>query len=166
MAARFISITDFIGEYNINDQYFDEEIVESTEEQILRDLLGNTLYDEFIADLVDGEPQAQKWIDFKDGKDYEDTIRMHYQGITEMLVAFSYYALIQWVTNSNSTGFTKNDNQNSKVFNKFEADSLSYSRYNLGVNFYVQAERFLAFYPDDYTPWNHKQKSYKTLIRY
>lgn len=167
MAARFINHDSFTGFYKIDESYYNSDIVEQVEESILRDLLGNTLYNAFIADLDESnEPQTQKWIDFKNGKDYTDTILIHYTGIEKMLVAFAFYTLILEVNENSSTGFTKNSNQNSRVYNEFEKRSLAYKSYNFGVNFYAQAERFLAFYPDDFTEWYHKTKSYKNLINY
>lgn len=166
MAARFIDIDNFTGFYEINESYYDSVIVADVEEQILRDLLGNTLYSAFIADLTDNEPKTQKWINFKDGEDYTDTILIHYKGISEMLVAFAFSALVIDVNNSNSTGFTKNLNQNSRVYNSYEREQLSNKAYNKGVNFYVQCEKFLSNYPDDFTDWYHKQKAYKNLIKY
>jgi hypothetical protein len=167
MAARFIDIDNFTGFYEVNEDFYNDNIVEKEEEKILRDLLGNTLYDAFIADLdVDNDPQTQKWIDFKDGVDYTDSILIHYTGIIEMLVAFAFYALIIDNNNSNATGFTKNANQNSRVLNEYEKKSLAYDSYNRGVNFYVQSERYLSSFPDDYEEWYHKTKTYKHLIDY
>lgn len=167
MAARFIDIDDFIGFYKIDENLYDSDIVEKTEESVLRDLLGNTLYTEFINDL-DGsnEPQTQKWKDFKDGKDYTDSILINYVGISEMLVAFCFYALILDNYESSSTGFTKNLNQNSRVFNEHEKKALAYKSYNKGVNFYTQSEKFIEFYSTSFENWYHKTKSYKHLIDY
>jgi len=167
MAAKFIDINDFTGFYEVEEDFYNSDIVEKTEESILRDLLGNTLYAAFIADLNPSfVPQTQKWIDFRNGKDYTDDILMHYVGISEMIVAFSFYALITDTNNSNSTGFTKNNNENSTILNNYEKKVLAYNSYNRGVNLYIQAERFLSFYPDDFTNWYHKQKAYKKLINY
>lgn len=167
MAARFIDIDDFTGFYKIDDQLYDSDIVESKEESILRDLLGNTLYDEFIDDLDENnEPQTQKWIDFKDGKNFTDSILINYTGITEMLVAFCFYALILDNYESSSTGFTKNQNENSRPFNEFEKRQLAYSSYNKGVSFYMQSERFLEYYSSSFENWYHKLKSFKHLINY
>jgi len=167
MAARFIDIDDFTGFYAINDSFYDADIVETTEENILRDLLGNTLYDAFIADLdVSDEPQTAKWIDFKDGIDYTDSFLINYTGIKQMLVAFAFYALVLDVNNSNSTGFTNNRNQNSELLSDNEKKSLAYKSYNFGVNFYCQAENYLVSFPDDYEDWYHKTKTYKNLINY
>lgn len=167
MATRFIDHNNFTGFYEIDDGYYNEVIVEKVEESILRDLLGNTLYSEFIADLDESnEPQTQKWIDFKDGKDYTDTILINYTGIDKMLVAFAFYTLILEINESSSSGFTKSLNQNSRVLNDFEKKALAYKSYNFGVNFYSQAERFLEFNPSDYSSWYHKTKTYKNLINY
>ncbi len=167
MAARFIDINDFTGFYEVEEDFYNDDIIEETEEDTLRDLLGNTLYNAFIADL-DGndEPITQKWIDFKDGKDYMDGFLIHYTGISEMLVAFAFYALIIDTNNSNSTGFTKNRNENSVILNEYEKRVLAYKAYNKGVNLYMQSEGFLNFYPDDFADWYHKQKAYKNLINY
>lgn len=167
MAARFIDISNFTGFYKINEGFYDSDIVETTEEDILRDLLGNTLYDAFIADLdVDDDPQTQIWKDFKDGVEYTDGFLINYTGIEQMLVAFAFYALVLDVNNSNSTGFTNNQNQNSELLSDYEKKSLAYKSYNFGVNFYSQAENYLVSFPDDYEDWFHKTKTYKNLINY
>lgn len=166
MAARFIDISDFIGFYKVDENFYDSDIVEKIEEETLRDLLGNSLYDDFISDLVDDEPVSQIWIDFKDGMDYTDETLIHYKGISEMLVAFAFYALIMDANNSSSSGFTKNLNQNSRVLNEFEKRMLAFKAWNLGVNLYMQAEEYLSFYPDSYQNWDHKTKAFKNLITY
>ena len=67
----FLTPSDFTGFYQIsngataqNDNI--EAYIASTEPKFLRDLLGNTLYELFVADLVANVPQTQRFIDIFD----------------------------------------------------------------------------------------------------
>lgn len=168
MAARFISITDFAtGQYSVDENFFDATVVEKEEKKILRDLLGDYQYGLFIADCGSGKvPATQKYKDLLNGKTYVNGYTIIYEGLIEMLVAFSFSALVREHKNSNGTGFTKNVNQNSVVFNQFEYEQLANKAYNNGVNLYNQAREFLYFYNVNYTDWLVKVKNYRNLINY
>lgn len=167
MAARFISISNFTGQYDIDENYFDATIVEKEEERILRDLLGDYQYRLFITDCGTGAiPATQKYKDLLNGKTYTDGIEIAYKGLIEMLVAFSFSAIIRGSTVSTGTGFVKSNNQNSRVLNRFELEQLANKTYNNGVNMYQQAQKFILFYNSDYTNWTSKVKNYRKLIDY
>lgn len=167
MAARFITISNFTGIYSVDESYFDTTIVEKTEEHILRDLLGDYQYRLFIADCGSGSvPATQKYKDLLNGKTYTDGFEKAYKGLVEMLAAFSFSALIREKSESNSTGFTKNLNQNSRVLNKFELEQLANKAYNNGVNLYQQAQSYILFYNSDFVSWISKRKDFRNLIQY
>lgn len=166
MAARFISISNFTGQYDIDENYFDATIAEKEEERILRDLLGDYQYRLFIADCALAVPATQKYKDLLNGKTYTDGFEIAYKGLIEMLVAFSFSAIIRGSNVSTGTGFVKSNNQNSRVLNRWELDQLANKSYNNGVNLYQQAQKFILFYNSDYVNWKTKVKNYRKLIDY
>lgn len=167
MAARFITHDNFTGVYNIDENYYDSTIAEDIEKEVLTDLLGVNYYNDFIADLNEGNvPQTAIWIKFKGGEEYIDSFLIRYTGIIEMLVAFIYYEIVKSKEFSVSTGFIAPSNENSRVKSKLEMAQIANKRYNRGVNLYVQAEQWILFNNASFPDWRHKTKSYKNLIDY
>lgn len=167
MAARFIDINDFSGQFDVDENFFDETIVEKEEEQILRDLLGDYQYRLFIADCGDDdEPATLKYEYLLNGSIYTNGYEIDYKGLIDMLVAFCFSQLVREVRSTTGTGFVKPDNQNSRPLNSFEKKALANSAYNIGVNYYKQAQEYILFNNADFLRWNTKVKNYRNLIEY
>lgn len=60
--------------------------VQATEQDLLRGILGTTLYNAYVAGIGAGSP-AQKWVDLRDGSDYTYSgVEYHFKGLDAMLV--------------------------------------------------------------------------------
>ena len=69
----FIDSTYFVGEINIPNASTDTSLTQAIpqyEKEILIKLLGYKLYSLLIADLSDGVPQTQKYLDLVNGKEF------------------------------------------------------------------------------------------------
>lgn len=67
------------------------EFISNMEAQILRDVLGNALYEEFITAISTSSPD-QKWVDLKNGKNYEgdNEVLYRYAGVKSFLIPAIY----------------------------------------------------------------------------
>lgn len=180
---RFSDINDYIGEINLdlsNDSnvlaHF-EAIGDMVEEDILRDLLDDKLYNSFIADLdVNNDPQTQLYIDLLDGKTYTKPSgkTVDYDGLKRMLRYFiwAYYQDEIW-SNNVSTGQIINANENSTKVNRSDLRKLRAKKYNHAIKLYNEAIQYLidereTYFPNgttDYQFWYPKSKTYIGVIR-
>lgn len=94
----FVTATDFnTPPYNIaniesNNSF--QDFVDAAEEDVLRKLLGNTLYDDFIAGL-DVDPVDTKWEALRDGADYQYKLKNYkWVGMKKMLIPYIFQ---QWI---------------------------------------------------------------------
>lgn len=168
MAANFISISDFVNDYDISLQNADtlsyfEWLMEDKEKTYLKLILGLIQYKELIDDLVDGEPITQKWIDFVLGKEYTYNENLiEYQGVKSFLVPLIYadYHEKTWdrITQYGTTEF---DGKTPSL----KSNSLLYSVYNSGVEKYNEAISFMYANPTVYT-LTYKFITPKQVIRY
>lgn len=88
---------------NINDI---QEYIDEHEPIILRRILSYALYKEFSAALEGGSP-AQKWIDLRDGAEYNDACGdlEKYDGISLIIADYVYYNIIASIqTNATDSG--------------------------------------------------------------
>lgn len=122
----FSTRADFVGQVNIPFSVHDtdfEYIANSIEIKKLKDLLGDWLYSKFIADLKNGEPQTQMYIDLLNGKEYTDTNGKFviYTGLKEMLVKYIFclYKLQNDVFNT-SLNVVQPNNENSRPISRSE----------------------------------------------
>lgn len=89
--------------YLIPNVTTDEDIdyttyIESEEEDILRTILGDALYEEFKAGLAVLPTVDQKWIDLRDGKVYNYNSKPYtYRGIKYVLKPYIYS---QWISDN------------------------------------------------------------------
>lgn len=170
-------VNDFIGEINL-DLNNDSNVIDNFErlgtihqKDILRDVLGDKLYNELINDLDgSGNPQTQKFIDLVDGKTYERPSGKEkiYEGLIRMLnyMVYSYYLKKTWSNNS-STGQLTNVNQNSEKLNRSDLRKEISIIYNQGIGLYNDViiyldDEYETYFPDnnDYAFWNPKHKKY------
>ena len=99
-------VSDYIGYFKLaKNKHNTDDIqayIDRFEEIVLRELF-QCDYDEFIADLVDGVPQSDKWLDLFN-KFYDcDNCRDYFsQGIKDMLLCyvFYYYSSESYVQNT------------------------------------------------------------------
>lgn len=141
--------TDFIGEIEIH--FSSLGVIESAaklgrysyvETEILVELLGYDLYKSFVAGIAEIIP-AQKWLDLRDGKDYQVTnkngqlVYIKWGGIREMLKYFVYaeYKKMERTT-AVVNGETKNNYQNGESANDSFFLTKYMNAYNKGVYLY------------------------------
>jgi len=177
MSLLFIDVNDFVGEINL-DLSNDSNVIDNfeslgrqIEDDLLRDLLDDKLYNELLADLDgSGNPQTQKFIDLVDGKTYlrPSGKTKIYEGLKRMLRYFVYegYLEFQWSSNVN-TGQITNINENSLKVNRADLRKVRSRIQNKGVNLYNSAKVYLNdeyevyFTGDnDYGFWSPKKKAF------
>jgi len=99
-----VELTDFLERpYRIPHQEESTDLqafVTAKSEELLRGVLGTTLYNSYVAGIAAGSP-AQKWVDLRDGKDYTYAgITYRFSGLDNLLVP-GIFAL--WVKETNET---------------------------------------------------------------
>lgn len=85
-----VELTDFLERpYRIPHQEEStdlEAFIQSKEAELLRDILGTTLYNAYTTGIAAGSP-AQKWVDLRDGKDYTyANVLYRFHGLDTLLV--------------------------------------------------------------------------------
>lgn len=180
MSLLFVDVNDFIGEINLdlsNDTNVlanFEALGRQIEDDVLKDVLGDKLYNLLIADLVGGVPQAQLYKDLVDGKTYDRPSGKEkiYEGLKRMLRYFVYsgYLDYQWSANS-STGQLTNINQNSEKINRSDLRKVISRIYNKGVSLYNDVIIYLddeheTYFTgsNEYGFWTPKAKKYMGRI--
>jgi len=144
----FLSLADFTGECSLSQSRYGKTdsdlIIASTEERILKDLLGDDLYLKLIADL-DGSyvPQTQKYQRLVNGYDYTVTnaygvtVTVNYKGIKPMLKYFTYYDILLSKDNQASdVGQVEPVQENSQRMAKNQLNRILRTAYNKGVALY------------------------------
>lgn len=156
----FTVITDFVGIYAMSKNKFDNEKIElyipQIETIVLRELLGDELYNEFIADTdALGVPQTQKFIDLLNGGvtyDFKpicdpfggDTVLRNYDGWREMLKGFVYYFFVRDNQADNTpAGTTGNMNLNSRQLTQLAINDDIHVRYNKAAQLYRRSIDFI-----------------------
>lgn len=168
----FVTSTDFIGFYQIakpNSHKIGElqSYIDNVEPNVLRDLLGCDLYTLFIADLVGGIPQTQRFIDIFNSFCFDDGVNSGCQhrssGMVTMLKGFVYYNYVRDADYFNTiSGNVKNDFTNSSSIN-----SMMYGldeRHNVALSTYEQIQWFIFDNSTDYPEYNGLNKSIQTWL--
>lgn len=144
-----IQISDFQkGEYRIPTTSFQEdslqEYIDKYERHYLIRLFGRELYDLFIADLVSGVPQTQRFVDvfnettFQDDCDFCDSY-----GIKEMLKGFIYFHYVRHTFTRNTTnGVKQTKSENSDSLQNVSSDLVS--RHNGSVRILKCIQRIMC----------------------
>jgi len=138
----FNTIQDFTGETNISQNKYTkidyENIITSTEERILKDLLGEDLYLKLIA-----TPAVAPYLELVNGTTYavvnEDgvTVNVNYQGIKKMLKYFTYVEILRFQKSENTEVGQVDPQQNNSV--RLPENNLSkkiMDSYNKGIDLY------------------------------
>ena len=158
---KFLDQSQFTGEINILfqsdsiDKQF-SDFAATFEKDVLTELLGITLYNEFIADINENNvPQTQKFIDLLNGVVYnlESNGRpIEYKGLLLMLQYLVFDAFIQ----SRNFTFTPNgtlsvDTENTKQVSNYDTKyKATRNIYNKGVRMYNEAILFVYEKRNDY----------------
>lgn len=167
----FTTTTDYTGFYQISGNSFSSDeleiYIDSIEPDVLRDLLGCDLYDLFIADLVGGVPQTQRFIDIYNSFCYDDgnTNGTQYKskGIKEMLKGFVYYSYVSDSDFANIiSGNIKNTFSNSERATGVEFGLRD--RYNTSLLTYEAIQWFICDNSATYPEFNGMTKEFITWL--
>jgi hypothetical protein len=127
-----------------------QEYIDKFEVDYLQDLLGCELYDLFVADLLNGVPQTQIYIDIYEPFCKDDNCgRWRSEGIVKMVEKFIFwkYTRDQKVKNTN-TGNIVNSNEVSREAEFSE--SRIYTVYNEGICSYDAIQWYICDNLTDY----------------
>ena len=146
--SDIIQSTDFLsGPYSIpQDECSNiQPWIDKYEKQYLIELLGCELYDLFIADLVDGVPQTQRFIDiYNEFCIDDDSCVRRSEGMKEMVKQLVYFYIMRDLpVRKTQTGVYFNNNEVS--------NGPTYSNFNLieGFNDGVRNYHEIQWYIDD-----------------
>jgi len=128
---------DFVGEFQISTDKYSKDVLDGYitryENKFINQLLGCELAELFIADLVNGVPQDQRFIDiFEPFCKQEDTWIWESAGMKEMLIGMIYFELVK----NNNTYVATGGNKAKLAENSKIAGSIwhnVYARWNLSV---------------------------------
>lgn len=159
----FISTFDFLGDIKISQNSKEsadlQSYIDQTQERVLRDLLGDTEYNNFIADLISEVPQTQKWIKFFNGFTWQndDEYDNNYTGIKQFLRYFTYFEFVRNLNAKTTTvGIQFADAENSLQATQIQSNVVTEQRFNKGVELYHSATKMLLYYEE-------RTESYTTI---
>lgn len=94
---NLVSQADFIDQIAIPQDYWNANaatltnLIAKGQQELLRKLLGNTLYEAFETGLAAGSPE-QRWTDLRDGVSYTvGSLRWQFVGVKSMVKDYVYY---------------------------------------------------------------------------
>ena len=128
-----------------------QDDIEITEDQILEELLGAKLYNEFQTDLAilgTGSATANKWVDLLEGTTYEPADcpdeDVNYKGLRRMLKLFIHWEYSRhYPVKRVSTGPVSINKENSSPATPATANARLVNKYNIGVGLYKKAQDFV-----------------------
>jgi hypothetical protein len=140
---NLITKADFIGSLllpvaNPTDETTLNNIINSTQAEYLRLLLGNVEYNRLLADLdVNGEPETAKYNTLLNGSTFVvDGNTIYFDGFKEALKYFVYYEFLKFnhskLTSSGNKQFNGNNSENSFADINYKVAV----NYNKGVDLY------------------------------
>jgi hypothetical protein len=170
---QIISLQDFeSGKFAIStNQYTTADLVkygDTYELNYLEDLLGVELAKLLLADLVNGVPQTQRFIDIfnRISMDYEqsgDGCVLRSEGIPAILIGFVWCEFVKDQNAKNTiAGTTQNEQEVSKVMSFRNAQFIE--RYNTTLNSYTSLQIYIAENITVYPEFNGMMKRPKTII--
>ena len=164
-----IQISDFKGEVAITKTSYNSDdvqtYIDNTSKEVLRKLMGDKLYSEYLADLDgNGDPQTQKFIDLVDGKTYENSCgrTVIYEGLKKFLLYFIWHDYQLGIIYKNAgAGTHRQDNENSNKPSWYQLSSEAKRVHDKGVPYFKSAWRFIyefrsTYFPDDEADWTYK----------
>ena len=150
------------GKYELHKGMYEQQkinqYIDKYEKMYMVQLLGATLYKEFVADLVAGVPQTQKFIDI-----YNEFIEdsgcgvLMSDGMIEMILGFIYFEYLKdqinqvWVS-----GVVAPSGENSK--NASTLNQQIYTRYNGALKTYRAIQQYICDNGNNYTDFNGIKK--------
>lgn len=150
---NLISKNDFESTFQVyagtpETESFLDDVIERYQPKILRNILGEIEYQNFVADFTDGVPGTTKWLNFLNGETYTyNSVSYVYEGIKPVLVRFIYYYWhLENMTIPGETGQLKPEYQKIRqVINPFK----SVSAWNDAIDLVQGSD---AYYP---TVWKY-----------
>ena len=168
MATIFLQPSDFKGRFAIGQNGFSaddlDDFIEFYEKDYLTDLLGCELFDLFIADLDQGVPQTQIYIDIFEEicVDLECGI-IKSQGMIAMLKAFIYFEFARKSDDRVTiSGNIRGSSDNSKKPTQRQASL--YLFHNEGLDSYKNIQLFIVENEEDYPEFNGQPKDTATWL--
>jgi hypothetical protein len=172
-----LSINDFVGKYQLSTGMYDQaklqDYINRYEPRYLKELLGVSLYNDFMADLLNNAPQSPNFqVIFNPLSEdmgynfyyfngiYEGVNQIDSEGIKEMLKGFVYFEYAKDLVNTMTPfGNVKQVSENSEVANTLF--SMMYTRYNEAIRSYNSIRSFIKYISNpplgqivDFTIWN------------
>ena len=165
MTTQIVLYTDMIGYKSLSipstDNYEDfNAIALDTQNFVLKELLGDELYNDFSSDFDAGSgvPTEQKnldllngvtWTDVVNPDDTTENIINNNEGI---LAAWKYFVYREWLNQapyvSNFTGKKTNNAINGEPLDRQNLNIETQNRYNKGVDIYETVRSFIEYYKD------------------
>jgi hypothetical protein len=145
----FLTPTDFTGKYELHTGMYDtaklQSYIDKYEVRYLRELLGVTLYNEFVSDLtIQYVPKSPNFLQLYNpfAEDVNMYQMLESDGMLEMLKGFIYFEYSKDLMMQQTTyGGVQQTAENSKVLNTLQ--SLIYNRYNEAVRTYRAIQDYI-----------------------
>jgi hypothetical protein len=160
--------SDFVGKYELTLSDFTEPLIDTYitkyEKHYLVKMLGKTLYDLFIANLVNGVPTSAIYLTIFNPLYVDSYINSESEsnGIKEMLLGFIYYHYtLDAQQMQTSTGVTSPKGENSEGVN---LNSITISRFNENVQSYKTIQSYIQQNSSDYPTFNGKELKYEYFL--
>lgn len=167
-------VTDFIGDVALQQVSNPANTITSeitrVEKIVLRDLLGDKLYNEADTNgMTDGTPTAAKFTALLEGETYtdNDSLEKIYEGLERMLLYFIYAEYIKIQAQDTIAGMKVMTQNNSKPVNQNKVNLLSRNAYNKGVDLYNSALKYIwvkeeTYFTTDIEEWTYKRYEKET----
>ena len=180
----YIDYTYFVGDIslpissNVNLRTAITEAITAYEDEILKKLLGYTLWKALDDDLVDGAPQTQIYKDLVNGAEFSFTyegytINTKWEGLVNsakksLLAYYTYYQYRRdFVGSSTGVGEVVNKPENAIIVSPIPK---MVNAWNRMIDLYGETPLYLAKYPDyflldsNYEHYNTKPSAYNFLL--
>lgn len=136
MTTQFVTSTDFnTAPYSLPNldkviNSFNKFVLQE-QERVLRDLLGNKLFEAFAQAVDTPGPLAQRWTDLKDGKAYTfATFDYRWKGMKELFKPYIYSAwLTEQVNTVTGVGVVEAKPENGELVNAGHRISKAWNQY-------------------------------------
>ena len=166
--GKFVTTNDLVNKFEISTGlYADSKIdayIDRYEDVYLAEMLGITLYNEFIADLdIDNLPQDVKFIKiFEPFMEEKDLRILISKGVKDMLMGFIYFEYLKdQITQSTPVGIVKQQSENSTPIH---SHTTIYGRYNEAIKTYRAIQDYIFLNQMTYDGFRGVLKQYAYWI--
>jgi hypothetical protein len=166
--SYIVSITDFeTGTTAIaTDNFTEEELqtaIDTYELTLLYEMLGVELCDLFIADLDDGEPQTQRFIDIFNAwfKDINGDL-IQSLGIKQMLVKWIFFFYVRQQSQVNTISGNEQSESSINYFSKMGFATLV-NEYNYCISTFKSIQRYIIANGSTYPEYKGIHKDYISI---